>query len=94
MASIPQAVFIFVTSIPEIWLPFLSKNRFAECKKRKDCVSNITVDSDGCQIPCEGIYMDFTKYEPDNIADEYHETLVKSYYKYKRFFDVDDSNHS
>ena len=59
-----------------------------------ECVANIKVDFNDCQIPCEGIYMDFNKHEPDNIVDEYHETLLESYHKYKRFFDVNDSNHS
>ena len=53
---------------------------------------NITlVDTDGCLKPCEGVYADITKVDDGKIDEQYYESLLQSYYSYKRFFDKDDS---
>ena len=57
----------------------------------KECVSNIYIDANVCIDPCEGIYADVTKTEANKIDEKNYGALLKSYNKYKRFFDLDDS---
>ena len=55
------------------------------------CASNLTVDTSDCLVPCEGIFADVTKHQAPKISGEYYEKLVRSYDRYKRFFDISDS---
>ena len=59
----------------------------------KDCVSNITIDTNDCLAPCEGIFADVLKHDAETIDEKYFEPLLKSYYKYKRFFDISEDKY-
>ena len=58
-----------------------------------ECTVNIEMDTKHCMIPCEGIFADVTKTEAENVNGKHYEKLLRSYNKYKRFFDVSESMH-
>ena len=51
----------------------------------------MVVDTKECIVPCEGVFADVTKLEAPKVTGEYYKKLLRSYDKYKRFFDISDS---
>ena len=58
--------------------------------KESECVFNVSVETNNCLVPCEGIFADVTKLKAPEITGKYYEKLLRSYDKYKRFFDISD----
>ena len=56
------------------------------------CVSNLKVDIEDCLAPCEGIFADVSKIKAPDITGKHYDQLLKSYDRYKRFFDLSESN--
>ena len=56
------------------------------------CARSIKINKKSCLVPCEGVFADVQRYEPDGIDAKSAELFEGKYHKYKSFFEKNKGN--
>ena len=59
-------------------------------KNGQVCAGNISLETNNCLVPCEGIFADVKKLPAEDIKSQNSEMFVDRYYDYKKFFEPYD----
>ena len=54
------------------------------------CIETTSIDTDRCLTPCEGIFVDVKRDDPEKINNTEYDIFLQKYKNYKKFFETSE----
>ena len=73
-------------------IPSNSRNLFQTlCSNEGNaCIETTSIDTDQCLSPCEGIFVDVKRDDPEKINNTEYDIFLQKYKNYKKFFETSE----